>query len=121
MLKKKFRIRKEKDFQKIFHLNKKIHSQNFQLLLHFIDQKNFLNKLDHPKFGFIVTKKVGNAVIRNKIKRRLREIVRLELPNLKNNFEAIMIAYPQIVENEYEDLKKEIVSLFKKNKLYTDL
>ena len=33
--------------------------------------------MDAPRFGFTVTKKVGNSVIRNRIRRRLREAVRL--------------------------------------------
>lgn len=34
----------------------------------------------HPRFGFTVTKKVGNAVVRNKVKRRLKEAARLVAP-----------------------------------------
>ncbi len=34
----------------------------------------------HSRFGFVVSKRVGNAVVRNRIKRRLTEIVRAELP-----------------------------------------
>ena len=33
-----------------------------------------------PRFGFTVTKKIGNAVVRNRIRRRLREVVRLSAP-----------------------------------------
>ncbi|MCB1496653.1 MAG: ribonuclease P protein component [Bauldia sp.] len=34
-----------------------------------------------PRFGFTVTKKIGNAVVRNRIRRRLREVVRLSAPD----------------------------------------
>lgn len=35
-----------------------------------------------PRFGFTVTKKIGNAVVRNRIRRRLREVVRLSFANI---------------------------------------
>ena len=44
------------------------------------------------KVGLAVTKKVGHAVVRNKIRRRLREIVRKQLPNLKQNYNIIVVA-----------------------------
>jgi ribonuclease P protein component len=35
-----------------------------------------------PRFGFTVTKKIGNAVVRNRIRRRLREVVRLSVADV---------------------------------------
>ena len=34
------------------------------------------NGLDHSRFGFVISKRIGNAVVRNKVRRRLREAVR---------------------------------------------
>jgi ribonuclease P protein component len=119
MLAKSFRIRKPREFAVIRHKNTKLKSKNFQMLIRFInnvDSRDSGRKF--PRFGFIVTKKIGNAVVRNKVKRRLREIVRANLGNLKNNFEAIIIPYPQIVPVLFSDLKNEFEALMVSNRLF---
>ena len=57
------------------------------------------------KFAFVVSKKVGKAVIRNKTKRRLRAIAR-ELDFQKGWF--LFLAKPSIKNSKFEHLKKEI-------------
>ena len=57
------------------------------------------------KFAFVVSKKVGNAVVRNKIKRRLRAISR-EL-NIKNGI-YLYLAKPNIKELKFDILKQDI-------------
>ena len=57
------------------------------------------------KFAFVVSKKVGNAVIRNKVKRRLRAISRNL--NLKNGI-FLYLAKPNIKEAKFEVLQKDI-------------
>ncbi|WP_245417962.1 ribonuclease P protein component [Cohaesibacter celericrescens] len=48
--------------------------------------------LQPPRVGFTVTKKVGNAVVRNRVKRRLRELARLHGPNhLKSGWDYVLI------------------------------
>jgi len=57
------------------------------------------------RFAFVVSKKVGNAVIRNKVKRRLRAINR-EL-DLKNGI-FLYLAKPNIKDVDFHTLKDEI-------------
>ena len=68
------RLTQRKDFLRIAHAQR-IHSTSF--VLQFRDRKD-----DAPmRIGFTCSKKVGNAVARNKAKRRLREIARLIMPH----------------------------------------
>ncbi|MCL4415901.1 MAG: ribonuclease P protein component, partial [Actinobacteria bacterium] len=56
----------------------------------------FNNTKENSRFGFTVSKKVGNAVIRNKIRRKLKEICRLNCSKIKKGFDVIIIARPAI-------------------------
>lgn len=111
MLPKSHRIRKKKEFDHIYSQHKKVRSDNMQILVHYVNEEEKKEFCKYPRFGFIVTKKIGNAITRNRIKRQLREIVRLNIINFKNNFEAIIIPYPQIVQFNYQQIEKELLNL----------
>jgi ribonuclease P protein component len=60
---------------------------------------------DELRFAFVVSKKIGNAVVRNKTKRRLRAIVR----NLKlKNGWYLILTKPSIRDCEFDKLVKEV-------------
>ena len=62
-----------------------------------------------PRFGFTVTKKLGNAVMRNRVKRRLREAVRTISPqDLRSDFDYVVIARDAALTLAFLDLKFEI-------------
>lgn len=67
------------------------------------------NNLGLNRFGFVVSKKVSNkAVVRNKIRRRLSEIIKAEINNIKNGTDLIIIALPGIEKKEFSEIKKSI-------------
>lgn len=78
------------------------------------------NELDHSRFGFAVSKRIGNAVQRNKIKRRMREAVRLRLPHIKAGFDYVFIARQPIRQASYQEIEQMIEHLLKKNDLLYD-
>jgi len=58
-----------------------------------------------PRFGFTVTKKIGNAVARNKIRRRLKEAVRkLDPSDIDANFDYVIVAYDGAATARFSDL-----------------
>lgn len=65
------------------------------------------------RFGFVVGKKVGKAVVRNKVKRRLRAACRECLPYLKSGFDAVFVARKGAAEADYHRLLSEMQSLFR--------
>jgi ribonuclease P protein component len=68
-----------------------------------------------PRAGFTATKKLGNAVIRNRIKRRLREAARLTLqPIARPGHDYVLIGRTATVERSFEDLQKDIVAALKR-------
>jgi ribonuclease P protein component len=64
---------------------------------------------DPPRFGFTVSKKVGGAVVRNRIRRRLRALVAaLDPTYLRVGCDYVLIARPAAAERAYAQLKTDL-------------
>jgi ribonuclease P protein component len=64
-----------------------------------------------PRMGFTCTKKLGNAVARNRTRRRLKEAARLAAePYLKSGFDYVLIGRATTRNRGFEELKKDIIS-----------
>lgn len=66
-------------------------------------------KFDGPKIGFIVSKKVGNSVVRHKVTRRLRHIFIGNLGEFSGIDLIVVRAFPAIVQAEYQLLTQQLV------------
>ena len=71
--------------------------------------KSCSNDLPRSRYGFIVSKRVGGAVVRNRVKRRMREIV--SKMNLKPGADIVIIARPAAAEIDFGTLKNSIFNL----------
>lgn len=70
------------------------------------------NALGINRIGFTVTKKVGNAVIRNRVRRRLREVVRLGLPAFdKTGYDFVIIGRMETIRRPFKDLQADFSKL----------
>ncbi len=65
------------------------------------------------RVGFTVSRKVGNAVVRNRIKRRLREIVRRE-PHGLDGVDVVVIARSSAATASFEDLRADVQRALKR-------
>ncbi|WP_193106308.1 ribonuclease P protein component [Brachybacterium sp. FME24] len=63
-----------------------------------------------PRVGFVVSKKIGNAVVRNRVTRRLREIVRPQFDALPPGATIVMRALPGIDEQPFAELEADVVA-----------
>ena len=61
-----------------------------------------------PLVGFVVSKAVGNAVVRNKVRRRLRSVMRGYLPTLPGGSLLVVRAHPQAAAARQADLAAEL-------------
>ena len=114
MLHKTNRIVKSLDFKRVFQKSRRLRFDYFDVFLHF---KSPNDHDSQPTFGFVVSKKVGKAVVRNLVKRRLRNIVKELLPNVKKEFDLVIITKPGIDTLDFENLKLRLESIFKQENL----
>ncbi len=73
------------------------------------------NGLDHSRFAFVVSRRIGNAVVRNRVKRRLRETVR-ERP-LRGGWDAVFIARRGIERASFQEVARAAWSLLRRSRI----
>ncbi|MBN1232174.1 MAG: ribonuclease P protein component [Candidatus Coatesbacteria bacterium] len=99
-------IRKKSDYDRIFKEGKRIYNPYFSILF----TKADLNS----RLGIILSKKTGNAVKRNLIKRRIRHIWKMVEPVLEYKADFLIIPKPNIIQISFNEMKNEIQRKFLK-------
>jgi ribonuclease P protein component len=100
------RIRRRASFRRIQRFGKKIASKSFTVLYS-------ANDTNAARFGLTVSKRVGTAVVRNRLKRRLRESLRRR-KSAVTAVDLVIIAKPSAASLDYESLDKEMASILER-------
>lgn len=66
------------------------------------------------RLGLAVSRKVGKAVVRNRVKRRLREAFRLHCHELTTAVDVVVVARPEAAKATYAELESELLRAFQK-------
>ena len=103
MLNKKNRLQRQ-DFNNVYKKGKRIYNKYF-LLFHLQ-----LPKQSDPKIGIVASTKVGKANVRNELKRRIREIVKAELPQISKESQIIILTRQQTATLPFSSLQQEITT-----------
>jgi len=111
MLKKDFRIRKQRDFDRIFKEGK-------FFSLGCLALKAAKNDFPYSRFGFVVSNKISkSAVKRNRIKRLLRESVRISRDEISAGFDIVIMVRKDFSEKKMPEVKNEMMNLLRKSGL----
>lgn len=75
------------------------------------------NKLGRNRLGLTASTKLGHAVVRNRCRRRLREVYRLNTPQLKQGYDIILVARGRTARAPWKELNSTFLKLCRKLEL----
>ncbi|MBB6445412.1 ribonuclease P protein component [Bacillus benzoevorans] len=106
-MRKEFRVKKNKDFQEIF--KKGMSVANRQFVVYTLKRPDQV----HFRIGLSVSKKIGNAVMRNQIKRYIRQAFHEFEGQLHNAADYVIIARKPTAEMDFFEVKKSLTHVLK--------
>jgi len=104
-MKKKDIVRKSSDFETIINSKNCVRNKYFSI---------FWLPSNETKFGISVPKKTGTAVVRNKIKRQVKNIIDNNKKDIQNGLQYVIIIRRSVLELDYKMLEDNLICLIKK-------
>jgi len=103
-MQKQFRLKKRAAFAYVYRKGEKASARDLLLLS--------AKSKEGLKIGLSVSKKVGNAVTRNRVKRLLREAIKPLTDRIDDGFMYVIVAYPSITEKDFFSVSKSVEQAF---------
>lgn len=107
------RLAKREDFNKVYRYGKS--TANMQFVLYYLPK----HQDGSFRLGVSVSKKLGNAVVRNRLRRMMKEIVRHHTESIKGDVDFILIARKPIVDMPYDTMEKSLLHVLHRASLLT--
>ena len=102
------KIHKRKDYVDISKTGLKLNTKNFIIQYRRLKKQNETALVNNIKMGIVASKKIGNAVKRNKAKRIMRELARKVIINGKINSYYVLIAKSSLLDEKFSNLLIEL-------------
>ncbi len=110
----KYSIKKSEEFKKIYEEKNSFATKNLVMYI----SKN--SDLERNRLGISVSHKVGNSVIRHSLTRKIREIYRNNLKNIKKGYDIVIVLRVGSDKKEVFNLNEDFLYLCKKNNVYIE-
>ena len=110
-MQKSLRLRNRADFSRVYRHGKSF--ANHQFVVYWFRKK----EVDQFRVGISVSKKVGNAVVRNRMRRLVKEIVRHHDSELIEHIDLVFIVRKGALNMTYKELEKSILHVLRKASL----
>lgn len=111
-MQKQYRLAKRKDFGKVYRLGQSAANRQFVVYV----MKN--SQTEHMRAGISVSKKQGGAVVRNRLRRQLKEIVRLNANRIVPGHDFVIIVRRAAVGLSYREMEKSLIHVMKRAGLW---
>jgi ribonuclease P protein component len=104
---KEDRVRRRSDFLRVQRSGRRVATRSFLLFAR-------RNGLGHGRLGITVSKRVGNAVRRNRVKRLVREVYRLNREMFPSDADLVVVAKKAATVDDYEEVRAELTRAARK-------
>lgn len=101
-MQKKYRLKKKQDFRQVFRCGQS--KANRQFVVYYRQR----TEPSHFRLGISVSRKVGNAVIRNRVRRLVKEIVRGWADDLRMDRDLVVIARRPAATLDYQQMSRSL-------------
>jgi ribonuclease P protein component len=98
------KLKNSEEFQSVYKAGVRKNSRSFAVFL-------LANGLDHSRVGLTTPRKIGAAVERNRIRRRIREILRVAWPGVPRGFDIVVNPRSSVYGRNFLELKVELLAL----------
>lgn len=109
-MKSRYRLKQNRDFRRVFQRGRSVATG--KLVLYW-----YVNRTPSFRVGFSISKKVGNAVVRNRLKRRLRACFLRLIPDLaEERSDFVVVCRKGAADASFEELWNDVIKLLKRAK-----
>jgi ribonuclease P protein component len=98
------RLVRKADFDAVYRHGKRRSNSHFTVF-------SKANDLPHSRFGFSIKRALGGAVVRNRIRRRLREVIRLHRQEISAGWDIVIHPKPNVATASFAVLTMELLKL----------
>ncbi|MDF2716715.1 MAG: ribonuclease protein component [Paenibacillus sp.] len=110
-MQKELRLTRREDFNKVYRHGKS--AANLQVVIYCLPNP----RIERFRMGVSVSKKLGSAVVRNRIRRMMKEIVRLNADKIRSHYDFIVIGRKPVADMDYKQLEKSLLHGLKRAQL----
>jgi len=103
IMQRQYRLARRQDFTRVYRLGRS--SANRQFVIYAMANK----RNEKIRVGVSTSKKLGGAVVRNRLRRRVKEIVRLHIDEIARGFDLIVIVRNPAVQMDYQEMEKSLL------------
>lgn len=111
---KAYRLTDRSDFSKVYKYGKSTANRQFVLYVY----KNA--HVEHFRLGISVSKKIGKAVVRNRMRRLIKEIVRQHAPRIREHHDLVIVVRKAALDLSFDEMNRSIIHVLKRASVWKE-